>query len=322
VLALCIMLAGAVESPAGATTTASLHTPHVGATNPGFQEGTCPEPPGEATWGWHFVLPGSSTEFVSIAATFEHAGTVTAFVSHPTAKHAYVYTPGPDTLLGATATVDGPATTFNLSHVCPGVQEPPPPETGALRVTKQLAGATDGYVAGSLFTMQLDCEGEAFDGVFNLAAGASLTFDGLPVGIECRVEESALPDPAPGFEYGAPSYDPEGGVISITGEDATVVITVTNPLSSVSPVTTTPPTTTPPTTTPPTTTSPSTTAPPQTSPTTAGPQVAGVVVTAEGAARTGTLPVTGGPIRELVVLGISLVAAGALLLAARSRRAL
>jgi hypothetical protein len=117
----------------GPTTTANLKEEHKGSTNPGFEEGTCPANPfGTGDWGWHFVLPGNDTDFVSISAQFQNAGTITDFVSDPTPKHAYVFTPGPDTLLDASAQVSGPQTEFNLSHVCPGTTPPPngPPPNG------------------------------------------------------------------------------------------------------------------------------------------------------------------------------------------------
>lgn len=108
--------------PATVTTTtnsAYLHVPHQGANNPGFTEGDCPS----VGYGWHFVLPGNDSAFVTITAQFDHAGTVTAFESYPTNKHGYLYTPGPDTLIEAEATVTGTAQRFVLSHVC----TPPPP---------------------------------------------------------------------------------------------------------------------------------------------------------------------------------------------------
>ena len=101
---------------------ATLHDAHVGATNPGFSTGTCPSS-ASGSWGWHFVLPEDDTTFVSIRVTFLHEGVVTSFISHPTGKHAYVYTHQADTLLGASAMVDGSQTRFNLSHVCTG--QPP-----------------------------------------------------------------------------------------------------------------------------------------------------------------------------------------------------
>jgi hypothetical protein len=112
------------ETPIVSTGVALLHAPHVGATNPGFTPGSCPSG-GANTWGWHFVLPDNTSGFTSIEVTFAKAGTVTTFVSHPSGKHAYVFTATADTLLGASATVSGPATRFNLSHVCPGTLDHP-----------------------------------------------------------------------------------------------------------------------------------------------------------------------------------------------------
>ena len=105
-----------------------LHQSHVGATNPGFSVDSCPTPPAgkEGWWGWHFVMP-ENHNFTSLSVSFQNAGTFSAdpfpgsaFVAHPDNSHAYVWTSGPDTLLGGSATSDGENTFFNLSHVCPG----------------------------------------------------------------------------------------------------------------------------------------------------------------------------------------------------------
>jgi hypothetical protein len=107
-----------VAAPAFAAT-ATLKEEHKGSTNPGFETGDCPtNPDANGNWGWHFVLQGSDTDFNSLTATFETAGNVSAQVID--GKHAYVFTPGPDKLLDATADVTGPDTDFNLSHVCTG----------------------------------------------------------------------------------------------------------------------------------------------------------------------------------------------------------
>ncbi len=111
--------AATLATPASATApvyNASLKAVHVGSTNPGFTTGDCPS----EGWGWHFVLPGNTSNFVFVKATFQNEGVVTAFVSSPTAKHAYVFTSGPDTLLGAVAQVTGTDDEFVLSHVCTG----------------------------------------------------------------------------------------------------------------------------------------------------------------------------------------------------------
>ncbi len=112
----------AQPQPPSAPGEAQLFAAHQGATNPGFAPGTCPA----AGWGWHFVLRGTDTAFVTVAAQFATSGTITAFTAHPDAKHAYVYTAGPDTLLAAVATTNGGTQrVFNLSHVCAG--SPPHP---------------------------------------------------------------------------------------------------------------------------------------------------------------------------------------------------
>jgi len=106
-------------------TTVPLHQSQIGATNPGFTAGVCPTPPAgkEGWWGWHFVMPNNNN-FTSLSVTFQNAGTFSAdpfpgvFVAHPDNSHAYIWTPGPDVLLGGSATSDGDNRFFNLSHVC------------------------------------------------------------------------------------------------------------------------------------------------------------------------------------------------------------
>jgi len=114
-----------------------LNGSHVGATNPGFTEGSCPTPPeGQETWyGWHFIMPANE-DFTSLSVTFASAGTFSAdpfpggvFVADPDNSHAYIWTPTPDTLLGGSATSEtkdgepGTQTKFNLSHVCAPVEQ-------------------------------------------------------------------------------------------------------------------------------------------------------------------------------------------------------
>lgn len=101
-----------------ATQLAYLKTAHINSTNPGFKVGSCPSSSDGKLYSWHFVLPDSSSAFISINCTFKQAGTNTKMIQVPTAKHAYVYTPTPDMLLGAWATVSGVDAWFVLSHVC------------------------------------------------------------------------------------------------------------------------------------------------------------------------------------------------------------
>ncbi|GCB48626.1 LPXTG cell wall anchor domain-containing protein [Streptomyces sp. NL15-2K] len=71
--------------------------------------------------GWHFVLPGNSTDFVKLTVTFEPGGqqVVTDF-GPPSDKHAYVASAPGAELTSAVAEVSGgDLELFNLSHTCP-----------------------------------------------------------------------------------------------------------------------------------------------------------------------------------------------------------
>jgi Domain of unknown function (DUF5979) len=198
---------------------ANLKPAHVGATNPGFQTGSCPDNPfNDNTWGWHFVLPGNSTTFVSLSASFQNAGIITQFLSFPTGKHAYVWTPGPDTLLGATAVVDGPETEFNLSHVCTGTT---PPDEGALSVVKQIQG-----VPGGPFTINVTCtlDDETVVDVDLIFAGAGQQqVNNIPASATCNVTETD-DGGATSVSY---SQDPPQNIVIVADEVAGPV-TVTN----------------------------------------------------------------------------------------------
>lgn len=85
------------------------------------------------------MLPGTSTSFVAVKATFQNAGVVTTFTSSPTPKHAYVSTSGPNTLVSAVAQVNGTQLVFNLSHVCTGPNQ-------ATTTTEQAATTTEQVV--------------------------------------------------------------------------------------------------------------------------------------------------------------------------------
>jgi hypothetical protein len=198
---------------------AHLKDAHVGATNPGFETGECPDNPfNDNTWGWHFVLQGNSTTFVTLSATFQNAGTITQFLSHPDAKHAYVWTPGPDTLLGATATVDGPDTEFNLSHVCPGTT---PPDEGSLSVVKAIQGTP-----GGPFTINVTCTLDNVEVVNEdliFAGAGQQQVDNIPAGAECNVTETDNGG-ATSVQY---SDDPPQN-ITIVADEVAGPVTVTN----------------------------------------------------------------------------------------------
>ena len=107
-----------LHSSEGSTGDAYLKAAHIGSVNPGFTAGDCPTHSGDEQYGWHFILGGVTTSFVSIRCIFEKAGIVTNMTQVPTNKHAYVFTETPDKLLNASAVVDGSDTEFVLSHVC------------------------------------------------------------------------------------------------------------------------------------------------------------------------------------------------------------
>ncbi|KUO18920.1 hypothetical protein AQJ91_22190 [Streptomyces dysideae] len=89
-----------------------------GAPQEGREE--CPGIP-DGQDGWHFVLPGNSTDFVKLKVTFEPGGqqVVTDF-GPPSDKHAYVGSAPEAKLTSAVAEVKGgDLELFNLSHTCP-----------------------------------------------------------------------------------------------------------------------------------------------------------------------------------------------------------
>ena len=107
-----MLLASFGATAASASTPATLHPSQIGSVGTDV-----PQDCGQGT-GWVFVLPASQgTAFVSLSATFQSAGTVAGTVD---GKFAVVDAPLTDTLLGATAQIEGghEGSTFNLTHVC------------------------------------------------------------------------------------------------------------------------------------------------------------------------------------------------------------
>ncbi|MDY0813023.1 hypothetical protein [Kitasatospora purpeofusca] len=77
--------------------------------------------------GWHFVLPGNSTDFVTLTVAFDNGApqVVTTF-GPPTTKHAYVGSAPGAKLTSASAEVKGGEVRwFNLSHTCPATAVTP-----------------------------------------------------------------------------------------------------------------------------------------------------------------------------------------------------
>jgi LPXTG-motif cell wall-anchored protein len=90
----------------------------------------CPGIP-EGQDGWHFVLPGNSSDFVKLTVTFEPGGqqVVTDF-GPPSDKHAYVASQPGAELTSAVAEVrGGDLELFNLSHTCPATDDATPTAT-------------------------------------------------------------------------------------------------------------------------------------------------------------------------------------------------
>ncbi|GEC06849.1 hypothetical protein SSP24_45040 [Streptomyces spinoverrucosus] len=80
----------------------------------------CPGVP-DGQDGWHFVLPGNSSDFVKLTVTFEPGGqqVVTDF-GPPSDKHAYVWSlPGAELTSAVAEVRGGELELFNLSHTCP-----------------------------------------------------------------------------------------------------------------------------------------------------------------------------------------------------------
>jgi hypothetical protein len=82
--------------------------------------------------GWHFVLPGDFTVFVSLTVTFSPGGTqtITSF-GPPTGKHAFAGSAPGAVLESASAIVKTQTGKtqvlwFNLSHTCPASASPSP----------------------------------------------------------------------------------------------------------------------------------------------------------------------------------------------------
>ena len=91
--------------------------------------------------GWHFVLPGDFTVFVSLTVTFSPGGTqtITSF-GPPTDKHAFAASAPGAVLESASAIVKTETGKkqvlwFNLSHTCPATATPTPTPSGTPTTT-------------------------------------------------------------------------------------------------------------------------------------------------------------------------------------------
>jgi hypothetical protein len=125
----------AYAAPPPAPYTVPLHQPTpITAAGFGSHERVCDSIPSTED-GWHFVLPGDFTHFVSLTVTFNPGGTqtITTF-GPPSDKHAYAGSAPGAQLTAASAVVTTDAGKkrvrwFNLSDTCPATVTPTPTPT-------------------------------------------------------------------------------------------------------------------------------------------------------------------------------------------------
>src|SRR6266571_505894 len=108
--------------------------------------------------GWHFVLPGDFTVFVSLTVTFSPGGTqtITSF-GPPTDKHAFAASAPGAVLESASAIVktetgQTQVLWFNLSHTCPATATPTPTPTPSDTPTTTLTETPTPTPSGTLTT--------------------------------------------------------------------------------------------------------------------------------------------------------------------------
>jgi hypothetical protein len=143
-----------VGSPARANSTISINPGNVATSAAGFGNHSCDANQGGGPYPgqdvWVFVLPGNhdtTGDFLSITANFGVNGTVTITTAAnpgnfanggPATSKAWIVTPAGWTLVGATATISGTASFFNLTHTCPASGTPgPSPSTSSSRHLEQ-----------------------------------------------------------------------------------------------------------------------------------------------------------------------------------------
>ncbi|WP_329485182.1 LPXTG cell wall anchor domain-containing protein [Kitasatospora sp. NBC_01246] len=103
--------------------------------------------------GWHFVLPGNSTDFVKLTVSFDNgAPQVVSVFGPPTSKHAYVGSaPGAKLTSASAEVMGGEVKWFNLSHTCPAVRTTasPTPSTSAPSASTTPSASTSPSVSTS-----------------------------------------------------------------------------------------------------------------------------------------------------------------------------
>ena len=100
---------------------------------------------------------------------------------------------------------------------------------GALGLAKSLTGGPAGYTGP--FTIHYDC-GVSGSGDRDVYVGSPVIISGIPTGTSCTVSEPGLPAPPTGYSFGAPTYDPTNGQVTIAAKDTSYTVTTYNTLVS------------------------------------------------------------------------------------------
>ena len=87
-------------------------------------------------------------------------------------------------------------------------------ENPSVEISKIVSGATEGYVPGSEFELELDCLRDQFDTTFMLADGETFSLELLPP-TDCDVSETALPAPMSALTHTAWSWNVVPGTPAI-----------------------------------------------------------------------------------------------------------
>ncbi len=105
---------------------------------------------------------------------------------------------------------------------------------GGFNVTKQVTGATAGYVAGSTFTVSYTCS-DGTTGVLTLIDGGTGSVGSLPIGTTCTLAETSKPTTANStYSWGTETWNPSNTVtITANSSSNTVSVTLQNPLTQV-----------------------------------------------------------------------------------------
>jgi uncharacterized repeat protein (TIGR01451 family) len=184
--------------------------------------------------GEHFtVLYSCGTDFQGAVTVAD--GGMTTIDDLPAGVTCDVQEVGPDESLLAPAFDWGtptwdPATSATIpanGSTTLTVSNPTVPVFGQVRVTKEIAGETQGVVAGASFDLVASC-GTAGDFAFQLGVGETGTTPNIPVGTSCTISETA---PSGGLIDSSYAWgetpDPQTVTITETGQVVAVAMTNT-----------------------------------------------------------------------------------------------